>query len=207
MPVRKKGAAYHHGDLRRAVIDAAVTVIARDGTDALSLRDLARRLGVSHQAPYRHFADKHALLAAIAKEGFARLTETLRAGPRLDADLTRALIDTGVRYVEFALAEPAYYRVMFATAATPTPGPSFPDSAMEIVTYGIGRGQAAGILPPVPARDLALLSWTVVHGLAMLAIDGKLGTPAEAVATARDAIALQVSALGIATRAGMGRRT
>lgn len=208
MGLRKKGPAYHHGDLRRAVIDAAVAVITRDGTEALSLRDLARRLGVSHQAPYRHFADKHALLAAIADEGFARLSQQLRANPGLDTDLVRALTQSGVRYVRFALEFPAYYRVMFATAATPSsakPTTPVPGSAYEAVTYGVSRGQAAGVLPPVPVEELALLSWTLVHGLAMLAIDGKLGTHKEALTTAHDVIALQVSALATATRAGMGR--
>jgi AcrR family transcriptional regulator len=198
VPLRKKGAAYHHGDLRRAVIDAAVTVIARDGTDGLSLRDLARRLGVSHQAPYRHFADKDALLAAIAADGFARLTRALRAGPDPSAAPIAGLIEAGVTYVKFALDAPAYYRVMFATAASPhgaAPRDRETDTSFAVLSYGIERGKAAGVLPDVPTRDIAVLAWTVVHGLAMLGIDGKLGPPAEALRVARAAITLQVETL------------
>lgn len=205
MAVRKRRAAYHHGDLRRAVVEAALDAIEKTGTESLSLRDLARRLGVSHQAPYRHFADKQALLAAIAQDGFARLVDRLRAGPRLDADITAALIESGVNYVAFAVDNPAYYRVMFATSGTPVHGhaaPEQPGAAYEMMAAGVARGQEAGQLPrDVPSRDLALLCWTVVHGLAMLAIDGQLGPPAEAVATARDAITLQVRTFAVASRA------
>jgi AcrR family transcriptional regulator len=206
MAVRKKRAGYHHGDLRRAVVDAALDAIEKSGTESLSLRDLARRLGVSHQAPYRHFADKQALLAEIARTGFAKLVERLRAGPKLEADITTALIESGVNYVAFAVENPAYYRVMFATSGTPAHGHAAPmpqpGTAYELLTFGVARGQEAGQLPRgVPARDLALLCWTVVHGLAMLAIDGQLGSPAAAMATARDAIALQVRTFAVASRA------
>jgi AcrR family transcriptional regulator len=196
--LRKKGTAYHHGDLRRAVIDAAVTVIARHGTDGLSLRDLARRLGVSHQAPYRHFADKDALLATIAAAGFAQLTRALRAGPPPDTEPITAMIEAGVTYVKFALEAPAYYRVMFATRATPhgaAPRDADTDTAFAVVSYGIDRGKAAGILPDVATREIALLAWGIVHGLAMLGIDGKLGPQAEALRIARAAITLQVETL------------
>src|SRR5215470_4234330 len=163
MAVRKKRAAYHHGDLRRAVIEAALRAIEQVGTESLSLRDLARRLGVSHQAPYRHFADKQALLAAIARDGFARLVERLRAGPKLDADITTALIESGVNYVAFAVENPAYYRVMFATSGTPAHGhaaPTRPGAAYELLSAGVARGQEAGQLPRgVPTRELALLCW------------------------------------------------
>jgi AcrR family transcriptional regulator len=205
MAVRRKRAGYHHGDLRRAVVEAALRAIEQAGTESLSLRDLARRLGVSHQAPYRHFADKQALLAAIARDGFAKLVERLRAGPKLEADITSALIESGVNYVGFAVENPAYYRVMFATSGTPPHGhaaPMQPGTAYELLTFGVARGQEAGQLPRgVPARDLALLCWTVVHGLAMLAIDGQLGSPDAAMTTARDAIALQVRTLAVASRA------
>jgi len=202
MAVRKKSrAAYHHGDLRRAVIDAALVAIERDGIAALSLRELARKLAVSHQAPYRHFADKDALLAAIADEGFRTLVQRLRAGPPLTGHVTRALTESGVAYVRFAVEHPAHYRVMFATGGERRDPLATPGGAYDLLATGVARGQAAGVLPAAPKQELALLCWTVAHGLAMLAIDGKLGPAPAALATARATIALQVHTLAVAARA------
>ncbi|WP_217167864.1 TetR/AcrR family transcriptional regulator [Streptomyces sp. AC512_CC834] len=97
--------SYHHGDLRRAVLTAALDVIAANGPAALSLRDLARRAGVSHAAPAHHFKDRPGLLTAIATEGYGLLSATL--GEAKD------LRDLGVRYVRFAVAHPAHFQVMF----------------------------------------------------------------------------------------------
>ncbi|MET9865788.1 TetR/AcrR family transcriptional regulator, partial [Streptomyces sp. NPDC006386] len=97
---------YHHGDLRRAILTAALDAIAVDGPSGLSLRDLARRAGVSHAAPAHHFKDRAGLLTAIAAEGFGLLATALREA----ADLKEA----GVRYVRFAREHPAHFQVMFA---------------------------------------------------------------------------------------------
>ena len=96
---------YHHGDLRRAILNAALDVISADGPSALSLRDLARRAGVSHAAPAHHFKDRTGLLTAIAAEGYELLAATLAEA----ADLK----DAGVRYVRFAREHPAHFQVMF----------------------------------------------------------------------------------------------
>src|SRR5271169_4924111 len=104
---------YHHGDLRDTLIDLAVGALEQEGPEALSLRGLATRAGVSGMAPYRHFADKAALLAAAARRGFANLRERL-ASVDDQADPKKALVAFGVVYVRFACERPGLFRLMFA---------------------------------------------------------------------------------------------
>lgn len=98
--------AYHHGNLRRALLGAALAIVATDGIAGLSLRDVARRLGVSHQAPYRHFRDKRAILDAIAAEGFENLTLELRATASSHVPPARCVIACGFTHVAFAREHP-----------------------------------------------------------------------------------------------------
>ena len=107
---------YHHGDLRRALIDAALRLIAAEGAGSFTLREVARRARVSHAAPYRHFPDKMALLAAVAEEGFRALRERLLAvGAGLSSEPLRHLQTLGVEYVRFAVEHPAHFQVMFGS--------------------------------------------------------------------------------------------
>jgi len=111
---RGKRGRYHHGDLRRALLDAALAVLTEADSRALTLREVARRAGVTHAAPYRHFTDKEALLAAVAEEGFHTLSEAMReAMGRAGDDPVERLEALGVGYVRFALAHPAHFEVMF----------------------------------------------------------------------------------------------
>lgn len=103
-------ATYHHGDLRPALLRAAAKILEKEGSDAVSLRDLARRAGVSHTAPYRHFPDRRALLAALAEEGFAQLAAELEGRPWREQ---------AVAYVRFAIANPERFRLMFTRPAPP----------------------------------------------------------------------------------------
>jgi len=96
--------SYHHGELRPALLRAAARILEKEGRDAISLRDLARRAGVSHSAPYRHFADRQALLAALAEEGFALLAAALQGKPWREQAMA---------YLRFALANPERFRLMF----------------------------------------------------------------------------------------------
>src|SRR5438034_4736660 len=100
---------YHHGDLRRTLVDEALTAIGRDGPAGLSLRDLARRTGVSHAAPAHHFGDKAGLLTAVAADGFRRLAATLRE----TYEATESFLEVGVAYVRFAVTHRAHFEVMF----------------------------------------------------------------------------------------------
>jgi AcrR family transcriptional regulator len=177
--VRKKR-AYHHGDLRRSLLNAALRLVEEQGEAALTLREVARMAGVSHQAPYRHFADRTALVAAVAEEGFrelhAELVEKTGAAP----DALSALRAVGVTYVLFAVAHRAHFRVMFGAdaAAARATSPSL-DAACEAVfgtlTQAIARVQS--LAPDVDVGDplaLALSAWSLVHGLASLLVEGQL---------------------------------
>ena len=163
--------AYHHGDLRRAVLDRAVQVIAADGAEALSLRALAADLGVSHTAPRHHFVSRQGLLTAVAAEGFRELRS------RLDRirEAGGSFLDVGVGYVEFALDRPAHFSVMFTPAALDLDDPEL-DQAMD-AAFALLR-QGVDELPDPAAREDAaaavIASWSLVHGLARLALTGNL---------------------------------
>ena len=175
--VRKKRGAYHHGSLRESLVEAALDIIATAGIDGLSLRDVARQLGVSHQAPYRHFADKRALLEAIAADGFLALTTALREAIAPDDDPILRLIEIGFVYVRFAKDHAARYRVMFAEPASPQgtpPAESTGDTAFHVLVETIRYGQTRAAFARVSPYELALASFAFVHGLAMLVIDAKM---------------------------------
>ncbi|WP_141311454.1 TetR/AcrR family transcriptional regulator [Streptomyces spinoverrucosus] len=161
---------YHHGDLRRAILTAALDVIAADGPFALSLRDLARRAGVSHAAPAHHFKDRTGLLTAIAAEGFGLLAQTIRDA----ADLK----DAGVRYVRFAREHPAHFQVMFApdllraddlelTTARALAG----DALREAVTAVNPENRGTD------ARLAGIAAWSLAHGFATLLLGRNLDDP------------------------------
>ena len=172
----KAAKAYHHGDLRRALLDAGLALIEEQGAQAFTLREAARRAGVSQAAPYRHFADKRALLGAIAEEGFRALTA------RMLEERTRAgappgnIEPIGMGYLLFALENPAAYRVMFGPGSRMLEvSASVADagtSAFDVLLEGVAAGQRAGVLRAGDTMELALFSWSVVHGLALLVIDG-----------------------------------
>jgi len=109
---------YHHGDLKNALIAAGIDVLAKEGVHGLSLRKVAQRAGVSHAAPYAHYTDKQALIAAISTEGYRRLYETLRGvGERYHDDPLRQLVEGAWAYVQFALQEPDHFKLTFSVAA------------------------------------------------------------------------------------------
>jgi len=175
---RTKRTGYHHGDLRRALLDASLALVEEDGIGALSLREVARKAGVSHNAPYHHFKDRGSLLAALAEEGFAELGREM-VDARAGAPDARARLEAcGLAYVRFALKSAARFKVMFrpelaapseegAVARSSTP-------AMETLTASIVEAQQAGLAPPGDQMPLVLTCWSAVHGLASLCLDGPL---------------------------------
>ncbi|MEQ9496932.1 MAG: TetR/AcrR family transcriptional regulator [Deltaproteobacteria bacterium] len=176
----KKKPTYHHGDLRRALLDAALALVGEGGIDALTLREAARRAGVSHNAPYRHFADKEALLVAIATEGFERLADALAAAESEAPDDFERFVGGGEAYVTFALENAAHYRVMFGPTLANKIG-QHPDldvvgmRAFKGLLDHVERAEARGLLPgDRPADAVAMTMWAYVHGLAMLVLDGHL---------------------------------
>lgn len=172
--------SYHHGDLRAALLDAAIEVIGERGLHGLSLRECARRADVSHAAPYRHFADKDALLLAIARLGFERLAAAGVAAMAGVADPRDRLDAYGVAYVRFAVANPVLFRVMFtAEIAAPEGAEDGPvaDVAQgdRVGAFDLLVASAAALLDDGgDAREAALAAWSLPHGLAMLALDGRI---------------------------------
>ncbi|GAA5013472.1 hypothetical protein GCM10023335_36290 [Streptomyces siamensis] len=161
---------YHHGDLRRAILRAALDAIAADGPSALSLRDLARRAGVSHAAPAHHFKDRTGLLTAIAAEGYELLAAALA-----DADDLR---DAGVRYVRFAREHPAYFQVMFSpellrandlelTTARTLAGERLRSAVSAVPQEGRGPD----------SRLAGVAAWSLAHGFATLLLSHNLDGP------------------------------
>lgn len=197
---RRKSRAYHHGDLRTALIEAARTLLAEGGADALTLRGVARLAGVSQTAPYRHFASHHELIAAVAEEGFRRLhAEMLRAASESTGRL--GLQQLAVAYVRFALKRPAEYRIMFGRdpegLARTKAGDSLAEASgalMSLLRGGIEQLQQAGAVRSGDPGAMALAAWALVHGLAMLILDGQRpATPSSAVEKmVRDATSLMM---------------
>ena len=166
---------YHHGDLPTALIEAALERIAQEGVEKLSLRAVARDIGVSQTAPYRHFKDKTHLLVAIARQGFQML-ESQKNLACNDSDPIDELIEGGIRYVNFAIANPERYKLMFGSKIENRC--DFEDlmaaglAAFSVIYDRVEMGIAGGILIKEDPQILAKSCWTTVHGISSLFIDG-----------------------------------
>jgi AcrR family transcriptional regulator len=171
-------APYHHGDLRRALIDTALAMVIEEGTWNFTLREVARRAGVSHAAPYNHFADKSALLAEVAALGFQALGSEMEQAARRPRSARQAMLGIAVAYVRFGVEHPAHYRLMFGPELAAKE--RYPvlqqasDATFAALTSALERGQAAGELRQGSVRNQALASWSLVHGLTTLLIDQRL---------------------------------
>ncbi|MFE3025841.1 TetR/AcrR family transcriptional regulator [Nocardia tengchongensis] len=161
---------YHHGDLPTALLRAAVELLEENGAAELSLRAAARRAGVSTAAPYRHFADRDALLSAVAAVGYRDLAARLAAAH--PAPVTAEDLATiAIAYVQFALERPGLFRVMFAEPCDPT-SPERVAATEAIHEYVKNIVQQA--FPVADPESMAIAVWSLVHGLAFLHMDGKL---------------------------------
>jgi AcrR family transcriptional regulator len=167
--------SYHHGDLKRALTSAALSLVAEKGPKGFTLTEAARRAGVSAAAPYRHFADKAALLATVAEQGFLDLHAELVAVD--ETDPKARVVELGRTYVRWAVAHPDHYRVMFgadigkgAHAGLAVAG----ERAFGDLVDALARCQEAGMLDGPDARSVAAPLWSLVHGVASLAIGGEL---------------------------------
>ncbi|MFT3694151.1 MAG: TetR/AcrR family transcriptional regulator [Kofleriaceae bacterium] len=171
--------AYHHGNLREALIAAALKEIGKSGPDGFSLREVARRAGVSAPAVYRHFKDKDQLLAAVAVECGQRITQAMQeavaAAPDDPLEKFRA---RGIAYVQFAVSHPEHFRAM----SVPNFWDRLPKDHMAEATADeasqraeIERGQAAGLIALFEVEDIMLLAPAAVHGLAQFIVEGRLG--------------------------------
>jgi AcrR family transcriptional regulator len=178
MPAKgQKARRYHHGNLKETLIESALGLIAELGPAGFTLREVARRAGVSHNAPYRHFHDRQDLLAAAAEEGFDRLTESMKEALVADASPLDQLRQAGRGYVAFALRWPQHFAVMFDT---PLPYKEYPalaaagSRAFDVLLGLVRTCQVAGVLQDGDPDRFALLAWSLVHGVAKLAIGGQL---------------------------------
>jgi len=172
---------YHHGDLKEALVDAALRVLDTESVGAATLRRLAREAGVSHAAPYHHFADLDALLAVVAARGFEMLRSEMSrpSAPGAEGSLRR-LQAAGTAYVRFAVTRPELFRLMFSgrwrdTASHPAlrEAESRAYGALEAMIAGAGdRGAGRSDLGPAVRA-----AWALVHGIAMLVLDGRIDLP------------------------------
>jgi AcrR family transcriptional regulator len=149
--------SYHHGDLRQVVLQKAAEVLEKEGLDALSLREVARRAGVSHNAPYRHFPDRDSLLVALVEEGFQMLLEALARRPRREM---------GEAYVDFALSHPQRFRLMFGGRVKLANPDRRAYEGLKQSFADLGED----------AQYAAAAAWGLVHGLSHLLLDGQFAT-------------------------------
>ena len=182
-PARKKPRipkpqGYHHGDLRRALIMAARHMVEDGGAQALTLRGAALRAGVSAAAPYRHFEDRDALLAAVITEGFDELTAATEAARSSAGDPLSAYLAVGEAYLGFAAMHPSLYQLMFGVECHKPDYPALLEAgqlAFGVVLQAARDCGDAGLIGSRPPEQVALAGWTMVHGLASLHVDGVLG--------------------------------
>lgn len=207
---------YHHGNLKPVLLRAAIRLIAEVGPAAFTMREVARRAGISHNAPYRHLQDKDALLAAVATEGFERLAKALSKpimethtaasatearGVAEERPALRRFKASGLAYVRFALRSPEHLLVMFDW---PLPLNRYPDleaaaaRAFSILVGLVQEAQREGSLPEGDAIVLARIAWSLVHGVAKLAIGKRLALESEAELMNSTTRALDILYVGMA---------
>jgi AcrR family transcriptional regulator len=171
--------AYHHGNLREALVAAALKEVARSGPEGFSLRSVARRAGVSPPAVYRHFADKDALLAAVAVECSERIGIAMRdAVAGAPDDPLERFRATGIAYVQFAVEHPEHFRAMSSPGLaehTPQLQRLQFEARSREERESLVRAQQAGKIAAIPIEELMLAASSIVHGLAQLIVEGRLG--------------------------------
>jgi len=180
--------SYHHGNLGPALVEAALALLDETQDWAFSLREVARRAGVSHNAPYKHFPEKRDLLAAVAASGFEALAERTRCSLEGVTDARARLLACGRAFVAHGIANPALYRLMFSAALTSSDAGRPPiekaaaAKARAIVDATLADAVRSGAFPssmanPREGAAASLAMWSIMHGLTMLAIDDFVGPP------------------------------
>ena len=209
--------AYHHGDLRRALVQAGLDLAQDGGPAAIVLREATRRVGVAPNAAYRHFANRDALFEAVRSAALAKLAQRIedhmQSAQALGDTASRArglLAAVGRAYLQFAQEEPGWFRTAFASVpfGVHTPGPvagAAPAAAtstqglnpFELLNYALDAMVAAGVLSAERRPGAEFLAWSTVHGMAMLCIDGPLRTASPAQRAALGARLLAMVEKGI----------
>jgi AcrR family transcriptional regulator len=178
VPRKPRSDGYHHGDLRRALVVAARKLIAKEGHAGVSLRHVARAVGVTHPAAYHHFSDRDSLLAAVAEDGFIAMTAALLRALSGDEDAESRLTTLGRTYVTYALAHRHIYRLMFSVDLG---GPdehlglkSARTAMFDVLRTELEAAQRAGLVRPGDGKLQALAAWSTAHGIVSLVFDGQL---------------------------------
>jgi AcrR family transcriptional regulator len=177
---------YHHGNLRQVLLDAGVALIRKVGPKSFTMREVARRAGVSHNAPYRHFRDKDDLVSAIVGQGFERLSAAMIGQAAAGKTGVERLELCGLAYVNFALRWPGHFTAMFDLAPRSGEGSlqvddaaSAGEMAFQTLVGFIVQCQNEKVFPEVDPLPFALMAWSVVHGIAKLAVSGNLSSKKE----------------------------
>jgi AcrR family transcriptional regulator len=180
---KKPAKPYHHGDLRRALLDEALRTIQTQGVEHLTLRTVGERLGVSRSALYRHFADKEALLATVGQEGFRTLRQALADAWEGNGRGRIGFAAMGRAYMQFAVAHPSHYRVMFGrfidSAARDDQFIAEANAAFQVLVDALVEQQKGGDIRRDDPVQMARFVWAAVHGTAMLIIDGQVTEAAQ----------------------------
>jgi len=180
--------SYHHGNLRRVLLDTALSLIVERGNYSFTMRELARKAQVTHNAPYRHFSDKDVLLAALAEEGFQAMTRALMeaCGETCGSDPAEWLKCLGQAVVRFALKNPSHYRLMFGDVLGEgrrdfSELAKASEGTFTLLVQAITVCKEAGLLREGPSiNELAIGAWALVHGLSSLILAGHLRPQEEA---------------------------
>lgn len=164
-------------DVRRTVLDASLALVAEEGLAALSMREVARRAGVSHQAPYHYFKDREAILAALAEEGYAKLSSRLKKAAKSAKTPTARLEATGRTYINFALSHPALFKIMHQSELVQLERHSEATTIAQGVfdmLVGIVEAAAGPKKSALDRNELAVAAWCLVHGASMLLLENRL---------------------------------
>ncbi|MBN8743057.1 MAG: TetR/AcrR family transcriptional regulator [Thiomonas arsenitoxydans] len=174
-PYSKPARSYHHGDLRAALLASARVLLEESGPASLSVREIARRVGVAAPSVYHHFANLDALTLALVEQGFTEFAHQLKEAP---TNAKGRMRETGTAYIRFACTNPNLYRLMFGEGFRLASNASGPIRQLRQLTYDKLSAGLSLRLPPEKVPDAALYLWSITHGLAMLIIDGQLGAEA-----------------------------
>lgn len=168
---------YHHGDLRRALVDSALGMLQESKSWQFTLREVARRAGVSHAAPYRHFSDRAALLSELAKVGFEMLGVQLSAALLESFSVEKQIVAVAKAYINFGDTNPALYQLMFSNNAGDVEEVHLNEratAALNVLITLLERGQNEGVFKDHSTHGHAVACWSLVHGLTMLSMNGLL---------------------------------
>jgi AcrR family transcriptional regulator len=199
------GKKYHHGDLKNALIEAGVQILSEEGIEGLSLRKVAQRAGVSHNAPYSHFPDKQSLIAAISTEGFKQLYSELDTAISAYPDAPRQQLREGAwAYVQFALSNTDTFKLMFSGVLEKERDyPAFVEISHQ--TFGrvvdvVRACQETGVLPPEPTDVMAVAVWGMVHGIISLRLEGQISRTVLAARDLREIVLFALDQILIPTK-------